>query len=657
MIDIREEIPYLNQSTLLNYAATAPIPRFVSSVMRESCSKMEAPLGHHFYQSLGELEKTRRKLADFLGASASEIAFTQNTSSSLSAIAQAIDWNEDDQIICFRDEFPSNKFVWQFLEQRFGVKTLIVDPVPNEPIVTTIKNYNFDLSKVRLLSISPVSYRTGRLYRMSDLVEFCKQNEIISCFDAIQAIGVVDFNVHQLGVDIVASGAQKWMLGPIGCGFLYVRSELMIKLRSPLIGWCSLEYPERFEFEKQKLSDELTQFEPGLPNLFSIAGLGAILDYFQQIGFENIRNKIKENTLYLDSVLSKLGLENLRGENDLYAGIVSFKIPSHFEMRDWEKFFHDKNISITIRDQYVRISPHFFTTKSEIDIFVNALGELLGKDFSNLDSFISQTKPFEADISNESKNILILGGTGLLGSRLVKNFLDLGFNVHFQGRDLDIASELVKMYPDSAHFYPVEVSDEKNIVNFLNTLNNSNTKFFSLINCLVHMEVDELRHVDVQRLKSVFTVNVFAPYQVMNFFINNLLAKDGIGITNIISTSGRCGYPILSSYGSTQAALWTLTESLNRELLHTSYQAKVYVASAMHTKIQKKIGRTALRFFKSDGVFDYDHADITSKDIVEFVLNNQKSIKIERKNYIQVLINALYPSFIDSKIKKLWRNS
>lgn len=652
--DIRDEIPYLNQATLLNFAATAPIPNFVATRMQEVCDSMREPLGHHFYKSLAILEKGRQKLADLLGASASEVAFTQNTSSSLSAIAQAITWKKDDLILIPRDEFPSNKFVWEYLKNKYGTKVIYIDPIRNEPIVETIKKLDLDLNSVRLLSISPVSYRTGRLYELKELVDFCKTHNILSCFDAIQAVGVIPFNVRDLGVDIVVGGAQKWLLGPIGCGYLYIRKDLLADFQSPLVGWCSLEFPEKFELEKQKLADELTQFEPGLPNLFSIAGFSCALDSFFDYGLENIYAQIINHTKQLDAIIASLGLENLRGDHDLFAGIVSFMIPQKYDLRDWQEAFNKEKISITIRDQYIRVSPHYFTTQEEIQEFVSVLENLLDKKAISKNSFMEQAK--RLPISHEGHKIfLVTGASGILGQQIVRRLLELGHVVHAQGRNDESLLHLKSNHENNFFIHLVDFDDDKKLISWVNKLKEAGVKFDGLFNCLSHLEVDEMKYLELNQIEQSFKINVFTPYELMRVFINNLVKEDGIGLINIIASSGRCGYPILSHFASSQGALWTLTESYNRELCDTKFSAKIYIAPPMHSKLQKKIGRVALRFFETSGAFDYAHVDIVAKDIVTFFLKNEKNIWMSLRNKIQLCLNLVWPQFIDRKILHVWK--
>src|SRR6185437_661963 len=109
----------------------------------------------------------------------------------------------------------SNLFVWQNLERR-GVECVRVILPRDVPLLETLAKQ--DLRKVKLVALSAVSYRTGRTHDLKALADFCRERGILTCVDAIQAIGAIPFDVRKSGIDLMATGAQKWLMGPAGCG-------------------------------------------------------------------------------------------------------------------------------------------------------------------------------------------------------------------------------------------------------------------------------------------------------------------------------------------------------------------------------------------------------------------------------------------------------
>ena len=217
---------------------------------------------------------------------------------------------------------------------------------------------------MRLISISAVSYATGRQYELKDIANFCRERNILICYDAIQALGTIPIDVSDIQPDFIASGAQKWLLGSVGGGFIYARKEWLDQLTVPLVGWASVKYAEDFSLKQLDFANEMSRFEPGLPNILPIAALDQSLQDLAQIGWEAIYARIKTNTDYLSQALSHANIKTL-AQQDQRAGITSFIIPPHLDINFLQKEFAKRKIHITQRENYIRVSPHFYTTSKE----------------------------------------------------------------------------------------------------------------------------------------------------------------------------------------------------------------------------------------------------------------------------------------------------
>ena len=193
------------------------------------------------------------------------------------------------------------------------------------------------------------------------------------------------------------------------------------------MGWTSVQYREYFDLETLKFPDEMTRFEPGLPNYFSIVGLAQSLVELKEFGWENIYQRIKSNRSYLAEQLKSQGLELLTGDHDLSAGIISFRLPPQFSHRDAEAAFEKRDIKITTRRDYVRVSPHFLNQQDELDLFLKATQEIF-----QTKKTVSLSFPRTIIKNQEHKQgiNLITGGAGSLGKTLAFEFLAQGHNSH-----------------------------------------------------------------------------------------------------------------------------------------------------------------------------------------------------------------------------------
>jgi len=353
---IRRLFPILKSGIYLNHAATCPVSSATIKQMKTYCQQMEEPFAKHYSPWLELIQETRKLLAELLGCQGDELALTPNTSTALSLVANSIGLKPGDGVLIPRDEFPSNRYVWENL-QNIGIDCTFFDLPPNRSLIEVLEEQN--LKNVRLISVSLVNYLTGKKIDLAQFGDFCKKYEIYSCVDGIQGVGTFPIQLDTLNIDFFAGAAQKWLLGPLGCGYLYIRKDLIEKLHVPLVGWTSVHRPEDFETRKLEFAEGAVRFEPGLPNIVSIAGLHASLTELKQIGWHMIYKRIQSHTAYLLEHLPTL----ISDPNELGA-IVTVKSP---DSPDLQRTFEEKEITVTLRGGLIRIAPHFYNTHAELD--------------------------------------------------------------------------------------------------------------------------------------------------------------------------------------------------------------------------------------------------------------------------------------------------
>lgn len=359
---LRKQFPVLKQGIYLNHAATCPISYATIEQMKLYCQEMEEPFAKHAMHWAKLTEETRQLLAELLGCQTDELAFTPNTSTALSLVANSLNFKPGERVLIPRNEFPSNRYIWENLQSK-GVDCTFFDLPSDRSLIEFLSEQ--DLSKVRLISVSLVSYLTGKKIDLKAFGEFCKKREIISCVDGIQGVGTFPLNLKSQPIDFFAGGGQKWLLGPLGCAYLYIRKELIEKLHVPLVGWTSVKDPRNFEARKLDFADGAARFEPGLPNIVSIAGLNASLNELKQIGWDFIFKRIQSHTSYLLEHLPSL----ISNQTELGA-IVTVKVPEHLNLQS----SLDKNqITVTLRGGLIRIAPHFYNCQEELDQLLKLL--------------------------------------------------------------------------------------------------------------------------------------------------------------------------------------------------------------------------------------------------------------------------------------------
>lgn len=360
----------------LNHAAVSPWPTPTANAVRQFADE-NATLGSQNYLAWMDVERTlRTKLSTLINAaSADEIALLKSTSEGLSFIAYGLTWKSGDNIVIPAEEFPSNKIVWQSLENK-GIETRLV-PISGSSNPEALLIEAMD-SNTRLLSCSSVQYATGLRLDLEKLGAACKDgdNKVLFCIDAIQSIGAVDFDAQKYRADFVVADGHKWMMGPEGLALFYCRKELIRQLKLHEFGWRMLENPGDFSQKNFVLSSSASRFECGSPNMIAIHALNASLDVVFEVGTQEVERMVLQNTEYLINKLQQISnCEVLTPtESCRHAGIVTFVIKSI----DSDKLYNHLmklGVMCASRGAGVRFSPHFYIGHSQLDQAIKLVAE------------------------------------------------------------------------------------------------------------------------------------------------------------------------------------------------------------------------------------------------------------------------------------------
>src|SRR5206468_1605711 len=185
-----------------------------------------------------------------------------------------------------------------------------------------------ELAGVRAVALSAVSYRDGRRLDVEEVCRLCRARGILTVIDAIQAVGAIEVDARDWGCDFLACGGQKWLLGPVGSGFLYVARERLAELHVPTVGWASSRHAGDHEVAALEWADGAARFEGGLPDVAAIAGLAASLEALVAAGWPDVFTAVAARRAWLVEELGERGLECIDdGPPGARAGIVTLAVP------------------------------------------------------------------------------------------------------------------------------------------------------------------------------------------------------------------------------------------------------------------------------------------------------------------------------------------
>ena len=371
------EFPLDEDIIYLNHAAVAPWPlRTGRAIQRFADENMT--LGATHYPSWLETEqRLRERLARLINApSADDISLLKNTSEALSLVAYGIDWQAGDNLLLLRQEFPSNRIVWESLRPR-GVEVreldLFASDDPEALLMAAVDG------NTRLLTVSSVQYASGMRMDIERLGRFCRERGILFCVDAIQSLGALAFDVQACQADFVMADGHKWMLGPEGVALFYTRSDLRRRLRLHQYGWHMLEHSGDFDRVEWRPAASGRRFECGTPNMLGIHGLEASLALIEETGIRNIEGKVLNNTRHIMDLIEEHGdrLEPIsRSAPSRLSGIVSFRVKAAAQDEIHRRLMA-RGVICASRGGGIRFSPHFHTAPEQIARAFEILAEIL----------------------------------------------------------------------------------------------------------------------------------------------------------------------------------------------------------------------------------------------------------------------------------------
>lgn len=373
--EIRTLFPHTKKGHIyLNHAAISPMSNRVKHAIETFLADRNSGNIDNFQEWMDLTEETRDLISELIGSNGSDrITFMGNTSDSLSTVAEGVEWSEGDQIILNTMEFPSNIQPFRILENQ-GVEMVYLKP-DDEGKITPDAIENAITPKTKMVSISFVQYLNGFRADLQSIGKICKTHDIYFVVDGIQGLGAFEIDVEASHIDALGTGCHKWLMSPMGIGFLYLSEKLAENIKPAKTGWLSVEVPWELSNFDQPWKSVSKHLETGTYNTIGIVGLNASLKHLLGLGIKEIENEILELSKYLLSNLSnQKGVRILTPKKtEHHAGIVTFELDSDQSADEIVEDLKSKQITISARNGCIRISPHHYNTEEELQRVLDAI--------------------------------------------------------------------------------------------------------------------------------------------------------------------------------------------------------------------------------------------------------------------------------------------
>ncbi|MEW6208021.1 MAG: aminotransferase class V-fold PLP-dependent enzyme [Acidobacteriota bacterium] len=370
---IRSLFPVTEKYVYMNHAAVSPLSVRVRDAMIGLIDDVTANGAVNFDHWCAAYDHTRRSAAKLVNARAHEIAFMRNTSDAISAVANGISWSEGDNVVTCNVEFPANIYPWMRLREERGIKMKMA--AERDGRIDADELLSLVDDRTRAVTLSWVQFSNGFRAPLERIGRFCRERGIIFMVDVIQGLGGLKLDVKRDWVDAFAADAHKYLLGPEGVALLYVSDRIIDQIRPTVVGWMSVkDYDHHLDYDLTYREGAL-RFESGTLNTAGVYGLGAAVDLFLEVGEEKVEEHLLGLSDYLALRLTEKGYQVISSRREgERSGIVTCKHEKHSPGHLY-RLLRAKNIITAPRAKRLRISPHFYNTREEVDALIDALPE------------------------------------------------------------------------------------------------------------------------------------------------------------------------------------------------------------------------------------------------------------------------------------------
>jgi cysteine desulfurase / selenocysteine lyase len=379
----RRDTPGCSEVLHFNNAGAGLMPRQVlDSVV--SHLQLEARIGAYEAadQASTAIEHTYDAIANLLGCSRAEIGIVENATRAWDMAFYSFAFVPGDRILTARAEYASNYIAYLQVAERTGASVEVIDSDATGQLSVDALRETMD-ERVKLIAITHVPTNSGLVNPAAEIGGVAHEWGVPFLVDACQSVGQLITRVDELGCDLLSGTGRKYLRGPRGTGFLYVRSALLDRLTPPFLDLHAASWVAKDRYE---IRADARRFENWESNVAGKIGLGVAVDYALNWGISNIQRRVVSLAEHLRSELSHVPHVTVRDPGTERCGIVTFTLDGH-SPSEVQQELADKHINVTTSsrfstrldmearqlDSVVRASVHYYNTDAEIARFCEAL--------------------------------------------------------------------------------------------------------------------------------------------------------------------------------------------------------------------------------------------------------------------------------------------
>ena len=375
---IRSQFPLTADRIYLNNGTFGPAPFTVLDALEKSNRDINTS-GEY-----GNSDQERIQLAQFLGIQPTELSITHNTTEGINILAWGIPLKPGDEVILTTHEHVGNALPWLNRAKYDGIVLRTLEPKSTqEENLTEIQK--LISPKTKVIALPHVTCTTGLVFPIEEICKLAQTHGILTAIDGAHGAGTFNLDLHALGCDFYAGCFHKWMLGPSGTAFLYVKEAALEKVRPLMIGGHS-DTGWNLNVSPPTLAGYVPsarRFDYGTQSRSLAVGMVAAAEFHEKIGKANIETRLRTLNQYLLDGLSEINskLDILTPvEKESRISLLSFR-PKNMSYQTCGNALGKAGFRIRQVPEggvnAIRVSTHVYNTKDELDAFVAALKQIL----------------------------------------------------------------------------------------------------------------------------------------------------------------------------------------------------------------------------------------------------------------------------------------
>ncbi|KAB2351380.1 aminotransferase class V-fold PLP-dependent enzyme [Actinomadura rudentiformis] len=379
---VRAETPGSAGVVHLNNAGASLPPRPVTDSVFAHL-ELEATIGGYeaAERNATAIARFYGAVAELIGAVPEEIAYVENATRAWDMAFYGIPFQRGDRILTTTSEYASNAIAFHQIAPARGVSVEVVPDDEHGQISLEALATELARGGVRLVAINHIPTHNGLINPAAAVGRLAREAGALYLLDACQSVGQLPVDVREIGCDMLSATGRKFLRGPRGTGFLYVRRDVIPTLEPPFLDLQSADWttPETYE-----VHDDARRFETWERFVAGQVGLGVAADYAAAIGIEAIEERVTGLAALLRGELAARPGITLLDRGERRSGVVTFTVEGHDSMAV-KLALRERGVNVSATDaahqrfdphavpSAVRASVHYYNTEDELDRLLAAL--------------------------------------------------------------------------------------------------------------------------------------------------------------------------------------------------------------------------------------------------------------------------------------------